>query len=493
MIYKIIVLLLLITSCNTPETKDNEKVLNIAVPIEMLDINPYTTIDVHSIRIRHQVFETLLGQSPSGELIPRLAVSWTNIRPTTMRISLRSNVLFHNGDTLTAEDVKASLDLAITNSSTRTAVAVIKEVSIISPLEIQLESYIPYAPLPLVLTSSSVFILSKRAIEEGDFAIGTGAFKLGAWNKGQNIILSRFDEYWGEKAKVNEVNIKTVPESLVRAIAVETGEVDISYDIDYNEKLEIDKRNDLIFDETLINRTEYLGFNPTRYPYNNQLFRNAIAYALDIPGIVNTALQGGGFQANSILMEGALGYTNAPPIKQNIQKAKELFKESGVPEGIKIRLLAIDGVRKRKAEVIQANLKEIGIDVEILVVEWAKYSLLIYAADTEMFLGGWSTAPDADLFYNILFHSNSVGSGGNFTGYADEEMDRLIDLARQELNPKARQIGYDQIYHKVNEEKVIIPLYHPINTLVRRANISNVRFDPYVLQSWKEVIKNEEK
>ena len=477
-------------ACNTPKegAEGKDKTLNIAVPIEMIDLNPFGVLDTPSTRVRHQVFDTLLTLDTNGQIIPNLVLTFTNLNDTTVQMTLRSNVLFHNGEEFTAEDVKYSLDMGLATSTHQSSLNSLKEIIVISPYVVQVKLHAPYIPIQVLFTGSTAYIVNKKAAENGDFYVGTGPFKFYEWNKGQNVILKRFDEYWGEKAKVNKVNIKTVPEALVRMIAVETGEVDMAYDIDYTEKQRAIDSPDLEFAETIISRIEYVGFNISKYPYNNPLFRQAIAYALDTPGILSSAVLGAAKQASSLSVPG-VGHTKAPLLKQDKEKAKQLMKESGIPEGTKITLLAIEGVRKSISEVIQANLKEIGIDVEISIVEWAKYASMVYAVDTEMFMGGWGNPPDADLFYSVFFHSNSIGAGGNFTDYSNKKMDDLLDKARAELNSTQRQKYYDQIHNMTIEDKVLIPLYYPINTVVYRSNIKNVRFDPYVLQSWETVEK----
>ncbi len=482
------IMVLFLGACGAKDsTRDNEeKIVNIAVPIEIVDLDPFGVQDVHSMRVRDQVFETLFAVNSSGQIIPELALSFTNINDTTIQMTLRSNVLFHDGEKFTAEDVKYSFDRALETASHQSILDPVKVVTVVSPYVIRITLKDPYAPIQMLLSSSVAFIVSKKAAEAGNPQIGTGPFTLSEWNKGQNLILEKFYDYWGEKAKVDKINLKIVPEALVRMIAVETGEIDIAYDIDYIEKQRVLDTPELRFGEATIPRIEYLGFQTSKYPFDNILLRQAISYALDIPGILNTALSGAGEQAYSLSIPG-IGHTKASLVQQDKEKAKQLLKESGLPVGTKISILAIEGVRKGMAEVIQANLKEIGIDLEINIVEWAKYAQQMYAVDTGMFLGGWGNEPDADLFYSVFFNTASKGPGGNFTGYSDIDMDILLEKARKEQDTIKRQEYYDQIHNKSIEERVMIPLYYPINTIVYRTNIKQMRFDTYGLNDWNTI------
>ena len=484
--YVLTVLLLCITACARPEVV--ESTLNIAVPIEMLELNPYLVLDIPSVRIRNQVYESLLTMDSNGNLQPSLAIKWEYLNPTTIEFTLRSNVSFHNGETLHADDVVFSLNQSLSTPTHQTALRLMKSIKAIDPLTVRLELKTPYAAILLLLSDTLTYILNQKAAEEGNYYVGTGAFQFKEWNKGQNIILERFDNYWGGKANVPMINIRTVPESLVRMVATETAEVDIAYDIDYIEKQRALEKG-LVFAETLTPRIEYLGFNVSKYPYNNPKLREAIAYALDIPGIINSAVLGAGKQATILYPQGAKNALT-PPIVQDIKKAQKSFDESGLPKGIEIKLLALDGVKRNIAEIIQANLKEIGIEVTIEVVEWSKFVQMLYAHTTDMYLGSWSASADPDLFYYLLLHSNAVGGNGNNFAYKNPQMDNLLELAQVESDPIKRQGFYDEVDKIIDKDKMLIPLYYPLDTLVHRNTISKVRFDEFRLQLWKEVGKD---
>ncbi len=488
--YAVLLLILVLGACNS--TNDGVKTLNIAVPVEMIELSPYGALDVHSGRIRSQVFDNFFDFDIEGNLVPSLATTFTNINPTTVHITVRSNVLFHNGEVLSAEDMKYSLDTARATPSHQSQLVVIKNIVVLSPLLLEIQLHEAFTPLQSLFTRAPTLIVNKKAAEAGDFSVGTGPYVFREWNPGQNVVLEKFDDHWGQKASVDRLVVKTVPEALVRMIAVETGEVDIAYDIDYNEKTRIASSDKLQFAEIVLSRIEYLGFNTTKYPYNNPLFREAITYALDIPGIVSTAVSGAGQPANSLSVKG-LGHTKGEALVQNKEKAKELLKQSGVPIGTKINILANDGIRKSVSEVIQANLKEIGIDVEILIVDWAKYNEMVYDLNTEMFLGGWTSAPDANLFYSVFFDTESIGPGGNFTAYSDPEMDALLEKAKKTPNGPQREALYKKIHDKTIAEKVLIPLYNPISAVAYGSNISNVFPSFQGMEKWETPQKNNQK
>ncbi len=467
------------------ESQDDQT-LRIAVQTEMVELDPYVVLDTQSMKVRHQVFDTPLRLDADGNFQPLLATEWKLATPTNLYLTIRSDASFHNGDVLTAEDVAYSLNKAKNTPTHQSQLTAIKKVEATSAYEVHIELHYPYVPILYTLSGSRSYIVNKRASEEGNNHIGSGPFKLKEWNRGQNVLLERFDDYWGDMAKVKFLDVRTVPEPLVRMIAVETGEVDIAYDVDYSEKERAAKS--LVFLETPISRIEYLGFNPNEKPYDNHKFRLAIAYALDVPGIIQNAALGAGIHANSVTVKGP-GYTNTAPMQQNVELAKQLLAESGVVLDKPLQILAVAGVRKLAAEIIQANLKEIGIDLEVELVEWAKYNHMVYAVDTTMYLGGWSGSPDADFYYNIFFNSANIGAGGNFSGYSNPEMDVILNAAEKEHNYDKRQQLYAKVYEKVTEEKVLVPFYFPLNTLVHRKNISGVDFNAYMLNQWNIIEK----
>lgn len=483
------IFLCFIASMCAQQDKSASNILSIAMPVEMVSIDPYKVMDIPSGRIKQQVFEQLFRYDSNGNVQNCLAESWTNISDTILQVSIKSNVMFHNGELLTAEDVKYSFEKAKASAAASSSVEEIKQVKVVDDYTVQIILKQTYAPIFAALSTTSTYIVNKKSYEEGEVCIGTGPFKLAEWNRGQNVRLERFDDYWGTPAGMEQIDVRTVPEQLIRTISLENGEIDLSYEVSFSEKERIKENPNFVFHDSPINRIEYLAFNETRAPYNNVALRNAIAYTIDVPGIISSVLFGGGVRAdanapNTLRKGMPRNYNN-----RDLEKAKECLEKSGIPQGTTLTLTVNTGVRKNIAEVIQANLKDIGLNLEIDVFEWSKYVDLTYNLELNMFIGGWSIAPDLDLYYSAFYYSQNIGPGGNFTEYNNSEVDALLEEARSTIDPKKRTALYIKIEEKVRERIPMIPLYYPVNALAYQKNIKNVRYDAFEERYWAPITK----
>ncbi len=474
----------LLVSC---ATADNTVELVVAAAVEPSDLKPYTINDSHSYKIRWQIFDRLVTSDPQGNLLPGLATEWKLIDATTIELKIRQGVTFHNGDILTIQDVKYSIDTAISASTLRSTLGVFKDSTIIDDETIQVTLFEPNAAA-VALFSASGFVIanekSMKASETGDPALaynGTGPFKFVEWNRGQNIIMERFDEYWDTLAKVQRVNYRIIPEPSVRMIAVETGEVDIAYDIDGADRESAMNTENVRYIEMKGSRMDYLGFNMTKAPFNDKRVRQAIAYALDTQGMVNSVMFGSAEQAGSPIADNILySYKGIPKRERDIEKAKALLQEAGIPVGTKITLWTMDGFRRKLAEIIQANLADIGLVVTIDVYEWATYVESLGNGTVPLFLLAWTTNPlDADAGLYSILHSSSRGPGGNYLMYSNPQLDEYLDIGRNNSDPTVRTDVYKKAQELIYEEVPLAPLFYLYNSVATSDKVEGFVLNPF--------------
>lgn len=230
--------------------------------------------------------------------------------------------------------------------------------------------------------SSTAIVKEINENDEGINLVGTGGYKIKDWRLSERIILEKFERYFNGAPKIDEVVFQTIPESSNRLIALETKEIDIAYDITANDIKGIEKNPNL----KVINRTslgsDFLTINTKRV--SDKRIRQAIEHAIDKSSIIKTVYEGYGEIPNSILAPNVFGYSEKGKVREyNPEKAKELLKEAGV-KGLELKLWIYDEPsRQQMAQIIQANLKEVGIDVEIIVAEVSTfYSILVWESMT---------------------------------------------------------------------------------------------------------------
>ncbi len=323
-------------------------------------------------------------------------------------------------------------------------------------------------------------ILNEKAVTDvGDayglrVVVGTGPFRFDEWAIQSHIRLVRNDDYWGEPAKVDAVVFRPIQEGAVRAIELETGGVDIAYDLEPIDRmrLEFDPNIKLATTESL--SATYVGFNVLKPPFDNLLVRQAINYAIDVAPLVEVIFEGQAVQAFGPLSSNVFGaHTELEPYEYDPAKARQLLTQAGYPNGFKTSIWTNDNpLRMQVAEVLQQNLQDIGIDATVEIKEWGAYLEETGAGMHDMFILGWVTVTaDADYGLYALFHSSQHGSSGNRTFYTNERVDELLDYARSTSDQEARLAAYHEVQEILREEAPWVFLLFPYDIHGMRSNI----------------------
>lgn len=427
--------------------------LVVAQGADVVSLDPHKTNDQPSARVMRQIYETLIDQTEKLELAPGLATEWKPLDDKTWEFKLRQGVTFHNGETFKASDVKYTFDRLI-NPETKAPGAFllgpVEVVEVVDEYTVRIKTKTPFAPLLSHLSHTATSILNEKAVTEGgenyaEKPVGTGPFKFVSRATGSTVDLERFDGYWGEKAKAATLKFRNITEGASRALELETGGVDISYGIepqDY-ERMKAENKVQLSRDATL--STNYIGFNVGKAPFDKVEVRQAINHAINVDEIVDHVLLKIGKKATgpiSSLVWGA--NTELKGYEYNPDKAKALLTQAGFPNGFETTIWTNDNpVRMKIAEVVQAQLQKVGIQVKVQVVEWTAYLADTAAGKHDMFILGWVTVTgDADYGLYALFHSSQFGSPGNRTFYKNTEVDSLLDKGRQTSDPAERMAAY---------------------------------------------------
>ncbi|ASN06213.1 glutathione ABC transporter substrate-binding protein [Virgibacillus necropolis] len=470
---------------DTKEGNTGGGTLKIAIQADATNLDPHFITNIPSANIIYQkVYETLVAFNKDMEIVPKLAKEWKQIDENTWEFKLNEGITFHDGAPFNAEAVKATFDRLLdpaTESPQRDKLSMIEEVKVIDETTVQLLLNAPYAPLLSILASNEGSIISPKVISENPESlaahpVGTGPFTFESWNSGQDITLVKNEDYWGEKPNIDKVVFQVVPESATRLAMIETGEAHITDQVPVSEIERINNSDTLNLYRTDGLAVEYVGFNTQNAPLDNVKLRQAISHAIERSAIIDGIYNNIGTLANSAMSPKVFGYSeNIEPYEYNINKAKELMKEAGFEDGVSLTLITSD--RKERvsmAEVIKSQLKGIGVDIEIQVLEYGAYISAVDSGDHDMFIGGWGNATgDGDYNQYNLFHSDSHGPPGNHFYYTNEKVDQLIEAARRETSPDKRKELYEKAMQIEMEEAVYIPIRNYEHLAVYNNNVEN--------------------
>ena len=475
------------TDAGTTEDTDTETStgggdLIIAELSDAKSLDPHGSNDVQSSNVQSNIYETLIVRDKNGELAPGLAESWTQVDDLTWEFKLRTGVTFHDGEAFNAEAVKKNFDRILdpdVASPRAFLYEMVSEVKVIDETTVQFVMEYPFSPLLAHLTHNGGGIISPKAID-ADYAaitddvkagsvistapVGTGPFVFDSWTPDSELKLVKNENYWGTPAHIDSVTFKVVPESATRVAEIQSGNAHIIGTVEPVQVANVNASGVATVDEALSSSLTYVGFNTQKEPFNNPLVRQAISKAIDRQALVDGIYEGLGIPAIGPLSADIFGYTDdLNYVEYNIEEAKALLAEAGYADGFSTTIWTNDNpARKDVATVLQQRLKELGIEVEIGVMEFGTYLDKTAAGEHDMFILGWSNATgDADYGLYALFHSSQHGEPGNRSFYTNEKVDELLDAGRRETDLAAREGIYKEVMQLLTDDAPMAFVLHP--------------------------------
>lgn len=449
-------------NAQAPGTKDS---VVVAVMSSTENFDPQNHLDLYSYLTDVQVYDTLeYINFETGEFELRLAESIEiSEDATTATVKLKKGVYFHNGEELKASDVKFTYDRALASPLYGSRVGMIKECNVIDDYTVEIVCSYPYMPMNVFL--GGVFIVNEKAVtamgdaygNSAEGIVGTGAYKLVSWDKGQTVKLTRNDDYFDGPAKVKDITIKCITSSDTATIALEKGDIDYIYESNVNQLENIEANANLSVTTGPLACVEMLVMNNEAAPFNDENIRKAVAYAISRDSIAVVA--GLGEPYSNYLDSLSFGYAGdvAAP-ERDLEKAKEYMALAGYPNGgLAITFIALEGQGSPDyAAVLQSDLAAIGIDMKIEIMEFNSGADKLFSGDYE--LSGIALSNrylDADFFYQ--FYKSDASN--NLFFFKSDELDSLLVEGRSEIDPDKRM----EIYHKAQEilrdEVAYLPLY----------------------------------
>ena len=421
-------------------------------------IDPSKSANGTDLAVMTNIYETLLKLDPkTGSLQANLAESWEATSPTVWTIKLRDDVTFHDGSPLAAEDVKFSIERILdpaTNSAHVSQISSIKEVRVLDPLTLEIETETPDPVLMRRMQpvggSGRVFIISKAYVEaNGDNAMfeapmGTGPYKFDSWVKGSSLTLLRNEDYWGDKPDATKAVYSFIPENSTRVNALLQGEVDLiqRLPIPDVERVKASGVADVAVSDNGLVHT--LLLDSSKPPFDDIDVRKAFAHALDTEEMVD-ALLGEFGQALPVPIGPRVQQFNSgiEPYAYDPELSESLLKDKAP---IKLETFTSDGryVNDRDFyQVINASLGEVGFEVTPQTLEWGRLINMMQNRSAGLFyIIGWDvTEADASKI-NSFLHSSSALSVTQ-----DAEYDRLAALAGEEVDEEKRT----QIWHDIQQ------------------------------------------
>ena len=495
-IYLLLLLSLFLVACGekkSDSTETESKVVTVAQGAKPKSLDPYMYNAIPDLLVSRQFYNTLFSREKDGTIVPELAESYEYKNDKELDIVLKKGVKFHDGSELTADDVVFSFERMKDKPGSSIMIEEIDKVEKVNDYEVKILLKNSSSPLLFNLAHPLTSIVNKKYVEAGNdlnvSPMGTGPFKLTSYNDGEKIELESFADYFEGAPKIQKLIIRSIPEDTSRLAALETGEIDIAtglapintQTVEANDKLE------LISEPTTA--TEYICLNVEKAPFNNKEFRQALNYAIDKQSIIDSMFMGKAKIAKSIVNPNVFGYYDGlEEYPFNPEKAKELIEKSGVKDKSFSLYVNDSPVRLQVAQIIQANLKDVGIDMKIETLEWGTYLQKTGEGDFTAYLGGWiSGTSDADIVLYPLLDSKSIGFPGNRARYSNPEFDKEVEMARVVLTPEERKEHYKNAQIIAREDSPLIVLFNKNENIGINKRIIGFDYDPTTMHKFKNL------
>ena len=448
------------------QTKEDTVVY--AIQSDMQNWDPPNSVLRESIIMGYHVFDHLAARDvKTGKVGPGLAVSWRNIDDATWEVKLRQNVKFHDGSRFTAGDVKATFDRVLNPENKLTARGnhtKIKGVEVVDDYTVRFKTDGPY-PLFVERLSAQVMQSEKAIKEKGhewmqENPVGTGPYKLVKWNKKQDHLMVRNDDYWGPKPAFKYVRVRIIPEQATQIAELMSGGVDVIKAVPPDQMDVINKSGAARTSTSPILRTAMLQLDQAgrtgKNPFQDKRVRQAANLAVDMDAIIKHVLNGLGDRTATTINPMAFGFDpSVKPYKQDAAAAKKLLAEAGYPSGFEVGFLTtapiVEPALPQTSEAISADLAKVGIKTKKRYVgEVGPYVNLVRDGKADpMFEWSWGyySIFDADaILYDVM------RCGEPYSYYCNQALDDLIIQGRSTLDQKKRAEIYTRAQKLIHED-----------------------------------------
>ena len=475
-------------------------------PARSADLTPPLTMGA--------VYETLITLS-TDDLVnvkPALATAWSLVKDgTAWRFTLRPGVKFWNGDAMTAEDVKFSLDRLINIKDQPASYAAnMGAVSIVDPMTVEIAMKNPKEPLLLDLTAPSFAIYSaKLAAANGAVATpgadqadkatpwlnansaGTGPYRMIGWERNVSVTLQRNANYWGSPAAFERVVIRHIPDGAAQLLAVRRGDIDIAMNLAAEQLDSLKGNADIATIQGGSTDTLYFcltGNAELNAALAKREARQAVAHAIDYEGLIKGLVGGFADRPPSFLPAGIAGttleQTKAFGFREDLAKAKQLLAAAGVPNGFEFELIFPSAAYfstsyALMAQKIQSDLSRVGIRMTLKPMDNVNWRAQFNGGKAQATIAPW-TSPSPNPY---LWTGASVQRVAKRMGWEPSaEILGLVSQGAAEIDVARQAAIYERYQRILIDQANYVTLMQPIYRIAAHRNVTNVKLTANV---WK--------
>ena len=480
----------------------SERPLTIGIETSIVNMDPMGNAIITSIGTLRNVYDGFFERTPDGELIPGLVESYERLDQLTWRFHVRQGITYHNGNPLTADDLKFTLERtsAYERSQYVEVGSAIESITVVDPYTLDIVTMSPNPIFPSSIYSLGV--MDKEWTESHDatyvstHAMGTGPYKFVEWVAEDHLTLEANDQYWGGRPAINTVIYRPISDETTRMASLESGEVDLITFLPIESMERVERSPDLELVAVRGHRFMMLGFEHSPgFPTADYKVRKAMYMAINIEELIDEIWNGYADPCTQLVAGPAEAYPGFDPdlgrlFPYDPAESKRLLEEAGYPDGFEITL---DGVFDRYPKdeqvclAVTTYLQKVGIRCLLNVRSKAIHFGEIQNSETDFWFGSWrEQAFDLSeaFFAHIMTREPGRTQGGwNAGWYSNSDVDRLVMEANAALSAEERAALLRQANRLAMEDIAVIPLYVQYDIWGMKAGLLNFtpRADMFML------------
>ena len=462
----------------------NEITVGIAQDLDE-SLDPHKAVAAGTKEVMFNVFEGLMKPTPEGDLIPAVAEKYeVSDDQLVYTFTIRDGIKFHNGQPVTAGDVVNSITRCIEPSEAGVLavepLSAVEKVTGMDERTVQIRLKEPNTEFLAYLTLA---ILPAEYDGQDTAPVGTGPFKFVSRAAQDNIVLERFDDYWGEKAYLDKVTYKIIENADSILMSLQSGAVDLFAHLTSTQVAQLG--DDFNIEEGTMNLVQAMYLNHAEKPFDDVRVRQALCCAIDRQQILDLAFDGYGSLIGSSMYPAFGKYFDDSLTNyytHDVEKAKALLADAGYPDGFSMTITVPSNYQPHidTAQVIVEQLKQVGIKAEILPVTWESW-----LNDTYMGRQFQATVVGVDastMTARALLERFTSTAGNNFINYNNAEYDAFFQEAVSAADDAAQTAAYKKAEANLTENAANVYIQDLADLVAVRKGLEGVRFYPiYVL------------
>lgn len=446
-----------------------------ALEADLSTMNPFVRMLSTDELMRGLMYETLFSFDLNQKIVPALGESWTISKDgLEYVVKLRQGAKFHNGQEVTPDDVKWSVEYAMdpkNGASGFTLLKAIESITVVDKSRIRFKLKEATAPFLSTLASIRGFIVvPKNSIPQGAKTVaayppGTGPFAFKSWESGVQTVLVRNKDYWQKGLPyLDEVVFKPIEDATVRLSSLRAGDVQMIERTPYSfvGKIKSGELGAIKVVDAKNAGFKRIIFNVQQPPFDNRALRLAVAHAVDKKQYLQGAFWSFGNPVDQRYPAGSAWFVKMPERTRDVAKVKTFLKEAGVGD-VEVELLGQQG-DETEQQILQQQLSSAGIKMKVKLMEYSSYVEKQTQRDWQMIIFGGRTQPDPHLIYGVEYtcaeaeQARAKRSTRNLAGYCNKDVDKLIDDAGKTTDAKKRYELYAKVVRRLNDDVTEIPL-----------------------------------